>query len=69
MESARGAVWAWNPQRWQTHDGYVDYHSFLATLAAERRYRAKLRLEGAAAAQIAQGNESAKTIAEKEADS
>jgi hypothetical protein len=71
MESARGSVWAWNPARWQTHDGYVDYHSFLAALAAERRHRARMRLEAAAAFQLGQGGSETASLlqaTEKEAE-
>jgi hypothetical protein len=71
LESARGAAWAWNPARWQTHDGYVDYHTFLSALAAERRHRARMRLEAAAAHQLGQGGESVRsllTATEREAD-
>lgn len=57
LESMRGASWAWNPRRWRTHDGYVDYHSFLDAWKAERRHRAVLRLEAAAAFRLGAGGD------------
>lgn len=62
LESWRGAAWAYNPARWGTHDGYVDYHTFLDAVKVERRHRAQMRLELAAAFRIGQGGEQIATL-------
>jgi hypothetical protein len=62
MEAERGAAWAWNPARWRTHDGYVDYHSFIAAYKVQRRHRATMRLEAIAAVRLGQGGEGVASV-------
>lgn len=61
-ESQRGSHWIYNPARWGTADGYVDYHSFVAATSALRRHRASQRLELAAAFWLGHGGEQASTL-------
>lgn len=57
-EQVMGAGWVWNPGRWATGDGYVDFHTLLATMPQVRRLAAKQRIETAQAVRMALGGES-----------
>jgi hypothetical protein len=72
MEAERGAAWAWNPARWRTHDGYVDYHSFIAALKVQRRLMAVHQLQSIVAVRLGHGGDGASgaiAALEKEAES
>jgi hypothetical protein len=61
-ELTMGAGWVWNPVRWGTVDGYVDYHTLLATSQRLHQLKAKRRIDTALAFQMALGGESATAL-------
>lgn len=56
-EQVLGAGWVWNPGRWATGDGYVDFHTLLATMPQVKRLRAKQRIQTAQAVRMALGGD------------
>jgi hypothetical protein len=57
-----GPAWAWNPARWRTADGGVDYYTFLAAVPVMRRLTAHRRLEAALAVRLGFGGDAVRDL-------